>query len=264
MILGVLTAFIIVALNPLKQIQKSQDAQREHDLKQLNSAVDSFYNDTNCYPDLSVIPNSGDAWKDANSQVYMQKVPGDPAVFGGWQNYAYVTDKTNCHQWNVFFAKVADDSMSLSTRCPLETMKDSSGNDCKPKNLDKTQNNPNPRYNYCVLSGNIDCGVISELDLNSATDVPALGVTSSGGSGQQATATPTPTPGGGGSGQTYTCPQNGGTYPCSCSDVSWQQDSGGQCNHHTPGDPIAPGATGVCCTTGSGANFACDTSHACN
>jgi type II secretory pathway pseudopilin PulG len=195
-ILGILITATIIALNPLTQIQKSQDAQRKEDLKQLNSAFDTYYNDKNCYPQLTQAPISGTYWLDPTnkSTIYMQKVPADPSVTSGWVNYAYVTDtNTNdtCPQWNVIFAKVTNagnaDNASASTLCPLANIPG-----CLPKNFD----DPKSRYNYCVISGNLDetaCTVVSSLDALSPsgpTSIPGMGLFGGGSSNPPPTIPP--------------------------------------------------------------------------
>jgi len=156
--MSVLIGLVFVTLNPLKQLQKSQDAQREHDLKQLNNALDTYYNDKNCYPtNLSQL---------SGATVYMKNLPNDPAVSSGWENYVYETDGSSCPQWNVLYARVAWTSNS-SIACPLTQM-----SSCFPTQAGE--------YNYCVVSGNVDCGTIQAFG--------GLGAGAGGGS-----ATPTPT-----------------------------------------------------------------------
>jgi type II secretory pathway pseudopilin PulG len=81
MILSILTSFVLVILNPLSQIRKGQDSQRQHDLRQLSTALDSYYNDNNYYPQVpSVLVTAKN----------IQTVPNDPAALVSWPNYAYV------------------------------------------------------------------------------------------------------------------------------------------------------------------------------
>ncbi len=142
MILGILAGFILVILNPLTQIRKGQDSQRQHDLKQVQTAFDSYYNDNNYYPQslLTLI-----------STKTIQTLPKDPIVSSGWPNYGYVEDQNSNPQWNVLFAKLAFPSNS-SFSCPLAEM-----NSCLP------QNYANKGYNYCIVSGNVDCTQIVGL-----------------------------------------------------------------------------------------------------
>jgi prepilin-type N-terminal cleavage/methylation domain-containing protein len=194
-ILAVLTTILLVTLNPIAQIRKSQDAQRQQDLKQISTALDAFYNDKNYYPKLGStdVPIGGSYWIDTNnnSTVYMQKVPTDPTAGSGWQDYAYVTDGSDHPQWNVLFAKVSNTSdynknptaQEKAILCPLVNMKDSLGSTCVPTNYSK--------YNYCVLSGTVKCDVIVGLTAQS------IGVGSGNGGGggiPPVINTPTPTP----------------------------------------------------------------------
>ena len=142
-------------LNPVAQIQKGQDATRQHDLKQIATGLDSYFNDNNSYPksDLSVLVSAKD----------IHAIPNDPAA-NAKSNYAYVydgevTNPTNATpQWNVLFAKLAFPSTSDSTlACPLEKMRDSGSNVCVPKNYVSSG------YNYCIISGNVNCDQITDM-----------------------------------------------------------------------------------------------------
>jgi general secretion pathway protein G len=219
--LGVLATFTIMTLDPMTQIQKGQNAQREEDLKQLNSALDTYYNDNNCYPQSAGnIPAPGNSWTSSDGKtVYMKKVPGDPSANSGWQNYAYVTDGTTCPQWNVLFAKVAlppkssevTDPMQIATRCPLVNV----GGTCVPQNFDSG-------HTYCVLSGNIDCTAIQGFNGNNLPIISGPG-------------------GGGGGGET---PPGDENPACSCSQAI-RVMSNGICNSHIPGTDLL-GNPGYC------------------
>jgi type II secretory pathway pseudopilin PulG len=246
-ILGILITLTIIALNPLVQIQKSQDAQRKEDVKQLNSALDTFYNDKNCYPQAVTVPQptlpppvSGTYWANPinTATIYMQKVPIDPSVASGWPNYAYVTDKTdNCPQWNVIFAKVTNagnntsgDNTQASTLCPLVNI-----DNCLPQGF----NTPNSRYNYCVLSGSVNCSVIQALNVTDLNSVPPLGVSGSGGSVGN----------GGGPG--------GGGPTCLCVNAHWNLAGGGVCQRGDYGQGGNPGNSFYCTQDCSGQAAAC-------
>lgn len=130
--------FIAVTLNPLKQLDKAKDSSRLSDIKELQTAADTYYNDNNCYPQ---------SLSDLNgSTVYIKQIPSDPDGGG----YLYVKDDTaDCPQWNVLLAKLAYKPVN-STSCPLEQL---SG--CLPTNYNTSG------YNFCVISGNVDCTIIS-------------------------------------------------------------------------------------------------------
>jgi hypothetical protein len=225
--LGILATFTLLTLNPLKQIQKGQDAQREEDLKQLNNALDTYYDNnntvngitkSNCYPQsVDNIPQSGSPWTNGSS-VYMKKVPNDPSAAGGWQNYSYITDGSTCPQWYALIAKMAikaTDPTETSTRCPLVNMTNG-GKTCVP------QTKFSPDTAYCVLSGSVrDCGPIQALSGNSMPTIAFAGATvAPAGPGASTptptthpapTSTPTPTP----SGPTPT--------PCPCNTAFFQK-----------------------------------------
>lgn len=49
-LIGVMAIGIIVAVNPLTQIQKARDASRKSDLSQIQKALETYYNDFEQYP----------------------------------------------------------------------------------------------------------------------------------------------------------------------------------------------------------------------
>lgn len=184
---GVMLSFLIILINPYKQIQKARDAEREQNLKQISTALDTYYNDNACFP---VSLSFGSNWQQG-SAVYMQEIPQDPDCAGGGYCYAYITDPSSCPQWNVLFAKVFSKPNS-SVLCPLEQL-----SDCVPDNYEEEG------YNYCVLSGDVDCSYISGISLpsaGSASPTPTPGGPTASPtpipSGPTPTFTPTPTPGG--------------------------------------------------------------------
>jgi len=69
-ILGILAATLLVTINPLAQIQKSNDAQRKGDLESVQRALELYYNDNGSYP---ATLNWGNAWT-----PYINKLPKDP------------------------------------------------------------------------------------------------------------------------------------------------------------------------------------------
>lgn len=157
--LGIMISFLLIFINPFTQIEKARDAQRVQNLKQVNNALDTYYNDNNRYPSSFSFEGT---WQ-AGSTVYMQKVPQDPSCNVGGSCYTYITDPSN-PQWNVLFTKIYQSSVNAST-CALAP-------DCRPSNYDQSG------YNYCVLSGEVDCAFIS-----SSITLPA----NAGGTGGSAT-----------------------------------------------------------------------------
>ncbi|HUD09321.1 MAG TPA: type II secretion system protein [Patescibacteria group bacterium] len=190
LILSVLISMSLFILNPITQIKKSQDSQRQHDLKQLATALDSYYNDNNYYPQSPTI---------LVTASNIQAIPNDPTVSSSWPNYAYVEDQSDNPQWNVLFAKTAFPSSS-SFACPLEQM-----SSCLPQNYGDLG------YNYCVISGNVNCTQIA-----AATIVP-LPITAS-----PATNTPTPT---------STLTPTPVPFVCYCRDATYWKDITKDPNH---------------------------------
>lgn len=152
MILAVLFVIAIVAINPLKQIQKVTDAQRQNDLKQMSIALDAFYNDNASYPiDIAELDDAS---------KYIQSVPSDPTKSDTY-NYFYVVDRSDSlPQWYALFANL-DNKDSDKSLCVLEKVQANDG--CLPQG--NRDINGDLIYNYCVVAGNVDCSYINGLSL---------------------------------------------------------------------------------------------------
>ncbi len=152
MILAVLFVIAIVAINPLKQIQKVTDAQRQNDLKQMSIALDAFYNDNGSYPiDIAELDDAS---------KYIQTVPSDPTKADTY-NYFYIVDRSDSlPQWYALFANL-DNKNSDKSLCALEKAQANDG--CLPQGNRDT--NGDLIYNYCVVAGNVDCSYINGLSL---------------------------------------------------------------------------------------------------
>lgn len=177
-ILTVLVSFILVQLNPITQINKAKDAQRKHDLLQIRNALDAYYNDTGCYPtQASNNPPFGSEWSNGNT-IYIKKVPQDPDCTINGYCYVYQTDSTNnCPQWNILYAH-------LSIKLTTTQLKLSCSTYYGCINQGGVGGIISPKYNYCVVSGNIDCDYVRSNRINPpATPTPTSFVP-----------TPTPTP----------------------------------------------------------------------
>ena|SRR5579859_3770758 len=94
-ILGILAAVLLAMINPIAQLQKSNDARRKGDLESVQRALEMYYQDKGTYP-LSNNSNHeikvgattyawGQPWT-VNGQNYMAKLPVDPVQT---QNYVY-------------------------------------------------------------------------------------------------------------------------------------------------------------------------------
>lgn len=169
-ILAVLGGISLTLLSPKKYIDQARDAKRAHDLTQIQSALDAYYNDHNCYPVSFDELSSGQT-------IYMKDIPKDPDTD---TDYPYEIDvgKT-CPQWNVLFAKVSTQS-NMRSACPLEQF-----SDCIPPNYDSSY--------ICVLSGKIDCTYVKSAEvLPPIVPTPTLNPTPTTPFGGP-TNTPTPT-----------------------------------------------------------------------
>lgn len=191
-ILATLTVGAIATLNPVGQINKSQDAVRLKDLQSLKLALDLYYNDKNCYPAQSsaftTALNSGTQWKEGNT-VYMSKVPKDPT-----QNpYSYITDQIICPQWATVFAKLSRSS-NIASSCPLTLQ-----SVCTPQGLDNTY--------ACVTSGTPNCSVLASAKIGGQAPSPTS--TSTPTSVPTSTSAPTPPP----SDQNFSVAQPPGVNP---------------------------------------------------
>ena len=94
-ILGILAVAAIMALDPVAQLQKSNDVRRKSDLAQIQRALESYYQDNNKYPPSTLATTtppyeiSGTAW--GNSwQPYMNILPQDPASAKHYVYYSTV------------------------------------------------------------------------------------------------------------------------------------------------------------------------------
>lgn len=163
-ILGILLATVIVFFNPSRQLAKTSDAKRLSDLKQVQGALDLYYNDMNCYPQSLGF----DTDFASGSTVYMQKVPQsadcttDPTMC-----YSYQTSGS-CSQWYVLYAKLASPPQDPDAICSLRSI----GN-CTPADYNSSV--------ACFSQGTVSCPTISGTTIGfGPTPTPTL--------------TPSPTP----------------------------------------------------------------------
>lgn len=116
-------------------MDKARDAQRQHDLEQIRSALDMYYNDHLVYPTPPLPTNE---WKEGTSNVYMKKVPKDP----NGSDYPYYSSGTR-PQWAVLYAKLSKSGAS----CALTNL-----SNCLPIGYTNEWT--------CILLGNVNCSSI--------------------------------------------------------------------------------------------------------
>lgn len=120
-LVGVIAAAAIMGINPLAQIQKSNDAHRKSDLASLQRALELYYQDNGSYPassaDFKLFINAttinwGGAWSPYMSILPRDPLPSDtyvyysPSTGNGQTYYIYATlqrgtqDKQACNSGN--------------------------------------------------------------------------------------------------------------------------------------------------------------------
>ena len=75
-IIGLLSTLAVVALNNARQ--KSRDAKRVSDIKQIQTALELYYNDANAYPATLAFGTGSIAYGDP-AVTYMSIVPSNPS-----------------------------------------------------------------------------------------------------------------------------------------------------------------------------------------
>lgn len=198
--LALMSTFLLVLLNVSTQLNKARDAQRREDLQQIRNALDVYYNDNNCYPPQAGFSGKGlpfgSEWA-SGTNVYMQKVPQDPDYSSTGWSYIYQTDSSSCPQWAVIYAHLVSSNISATQSCQtfqacgyLQT-----------------------KYNYCLMSGNLNCSYIRTNPLPIPTVIlPTATPTPTG-------VVPTPTP------SYYYCAYDPTTKSYTCSSVSSSQQN---------------------------------------
>ena len=95
-IIGLLSTLAVVALNNARE--KSRDARRVADVKQIQTALELFYNDESGYPLTAAWPGSGAALTGPTSGVtYMSSVPAAPTPPAG-NVYTYTAAAIGTYQ----------------------------------------------------------------------------------------------------------------------------------------------------------------------
>lgn len=92
-IVGLLAVLMVLGLKPKVQLDKAKDSKRKTDLKRIQTALEDYYNDHNCYP-TSLVCNDP-------FNPYLEKIPCDPD--GGSYSYEVSGD---CPQYYRIYAKL--------------------------------------------------------------------------------------------------------------------------------------------------------------
>jgi type II secretion system protein G len=106
-LISVIATVVLGAVNPIGQLQKSNDAHRKADLESLQHALELYYQDKNTYPPSSAnfqimsgatTVTWGSAW-----QPYMATLPKDPAM---GDSYVYYSPPTAAGQTYYLYANL--------------------------------------------------------------------------------------------------------------------------------------------------------------
>jgi type II secretory pathway pseudopilin PulG len=94
---------IIMALNPLAQLQKAQDAKRKSDLSQIQKSLETYYQDNGRYPvstsnKITRLDGSTADWG-TQWQSYMSVLPKDP---NSSKNYVYLSSSTDGQTYYIY------------------------------------------------------------------------------------------------------------------------------------------------------------------
>lgn len=90
-VMAILGLLATVGLGSFRSSQiKGRDAQRKHDLGQLQRGLEAYYNDKGAYPKTADFPGAGAVWQDTllsgeAGTLYMKEIPFDPSGY----NYPY-------------------------------------------------------------------------------------------------------------------------------------------------------------------------------
>ncbi|MFI5265216.1 MAG: type II secretion system protein [Candidatus Levyibacteriota bacterium] len=111
-VIGILGVVLITILNPAAQIRKSRDSVRKTALKQIQSALEQYFNDTGGYPTTSCFSGTAGCWTvgagsflGASAATYMPSLPQDPIQSGAdcttsssYGYYYYTPDSGKTYQ----------------------------------------------------------------------------------------------------------------------------------------------------------------------
>lgn len=76
-IIGILSTLSVVALNNARQ--KARDAKRVSDIKQVQTALELYFNDEGEYPETADITTGGEVTGSTSGVTYMSIIPNNPS-----------------------------------------------------------------------------------------------------------------------------------------------------------------------------------------
>ncbi len=109
-IIGILSTLSVIALNNARQ--KSRDARRVADMKQVQTALELYYNDENGYPGTVTFNGTSAIVGPTNSTTYMAVVPQNPQPWDdgscGNSNYVYNASSTGASSYYIDYCLGSD------------------------------------------------------------------------------------------------------------------------------------------------------------
>src|SRR3989338_1134971 len=104
-LIGVLSGFVIVVINPNTQFAKARDSNRKKDLALISSALEQYYADNNAYPATMAVATL----PLASSPKYIQSIPADPK-----SGFAYCYTSASPYQTFNLCAKLESGATQLN------------------------------------------------------------------------------------------------------------------------------------------------------
>lgn len=97
------------------QIAKGRDSKRKDDLERIRVAFEDYYNDHNCYPDVSLLQNCGGE----DLAPYLDKIPCDPATGEPYIGVAGVSFEGGCNSWYKVYTQLEKEDDPLIAKLGL-------------------------------------------------------------------------------------------------------------------------------------------------
>lgn len=91
-VIGILATIVIVLFNNASM--KARDTKRLGDIRQIQTALESYYNRNAGYPSALT---AGNSFVDANGEIYMAKIPKDPKLTESGHEYTYTANGANSY-----------------------------------------------------------------------------------------------------------------------------------------------------------------------
>ncbi len=113
-LLGIVASILLITINPVAQLQKSNDSHRKADLEQLQHALELYYQDKNSYPpssaDFKIMNGASTLSWGSPWQPYMATLPKDPFLS---DIYVYYSPPSAAGQTYYLYASLQRGSKDL-------------------------------------------------------------------------------------------------------------------------------------------------------